>query len=100
MKDFNLVSLNLSKVQRLFKLSIAFFEKQTMIFCIEAKDNDWKFTDMKNTVANDIIIKRKFLSWLILITPWAQKIFEIIKIVNLGLTNYWWSTFPSKITSL
>ena len=62
MKDFNLANLNLTKVQRLFKLSIAFFEKRSMIFCIESKDSDWKFTDMKNTEANDIVIKRKYLS--------------------------------------
>ena len=62
MKGFNLSYLNLSKVKRLFKLSIAFFVKTTLIFCIEAKDSYWRFSDKKNTVANDIVIKSKYLA--------------------------------------
>ena len=38
----------LSSVKRFFKMSIAFFVNVSTIFCIEMKDNEWKFTDKKN----------------------------------------------------
>jgi len=43
--------------KRLVKCAICFFAKQSMIFCIEHKDDKWHFTDKKNTEANDIVIK-------------------------------------------
>ena len=62
MKGINLVNMDLKNIKRFFKMSITFFAKETQIFCIESKDNEWKFTDMKNTGANDIVIKNKYLS--------------------------------------
>ena len=56
MKGFTVNNDDLLQIKRVFKLSIAFFVKSSLIFCIECKDNDWKFTDKKNTPANDIEI--------------------------------------------
>ena len=52
----------LSSVKRFFKMSIAFFVNVSTIFCIEMKDNEWKFTDKKNTPANDIVINSNVFS--------------------------------------
>jgi hypothetical protein len=62
MKGMTFEMDELNTVKRFFKMSIAFWVKQTTIFCIEMKDNEWKFTDKKNTPANDIVIKSNVFS--------------------------------------
>lgn len=52
----------LADIKRFFKMAIAFWVTQSTIYCIECKDNEWKYTDKKNTPANDIVIKTKFFS--------------------------------------
>jgi len=62
MKGMTFDDEELMDIKRFFKVSFAFFGKMTTIYCIESKDKDWKFTDKKNTPANDIVINKKLFS--------------------------------------
>ena len=62
MKGLTLNIKELESIKRLYKMSIAFWVMQSTIYCIEYKDSEWKYTDKKNTPANDIVIKPSVFS--------------------------------------
>ena len=62
MKGLTLNTDDLQSIKRFFKMSIAFWVTQSTIYCIECKDNEWKYTDKKNTPANDIVINSSVFS--------------------------------------
>ena len=62
MKGLTLEADGFAGVKKITKLSMAWWDRECLIYCIDKKDETWGYKDIRNTPANDITIDAQHLS--------------------------------------